>query len=55
MSGTLFIRKQRGRKLQFLMGGPELDFCVQHAIRSRTAVYVWVCHDTGERFEWCSV
>lgn len=54
-AGTLFTRKPRGKKLTFLIGGPELDFALKCGVPSREWVYVWISFDGESRVEWCCV
>lgn len=52
--GTLYMRKKRGKKLTFLIGGPTLEWCQEHVVGSieHNVVYVHIEFDTNNRVEW---
>lgn len=53
--GTLMMRKPRGKKLTFLIGGPDLAFAQRCTNACKDMVYVWVGFDTGNRVEWSTI
>jgi hypothetical protein len=52
--GVLFRRKPKGRKLQFMVGGPTLAQALTYIIPTRAMVFVWHGAD-GSHVEFCAV
>lgn len=55
-AGTLYMRKPRGKKLQFLIGGPDFELASRCVTACKDRVYVWVAMDGSETIEFsCAV
>jgi hypothetical protein len=52
MSGTIFTRKAKGRKLQFIMGGPTLADAPNMVRALPNFVYEWHSHDGSVKTEF---
>lgn len=53
-SGVTFMRKPRGKKLSFIVGGPSLSEVVTYLRGGKDVVFVW-CHDSGVQVEFCVI